>query len=464
MNIWLSSISLLFLAALLSSALMTTSNAAPPPNILIILADDMGWGDLGHTGSKQLRTPHLDQLASNGLFCSQAYVASSVCAPSRAGLMTGRQPSAIGFEANLGKWNERSPTRELHQGLHPNHRTMADHLRDTGYATALVGKWHLGYHEEHHPNRRGFDHFCGMISGSHGYFPLEQKRHSIERNGSPVTEFSNPYLTDFFTDEIIRWIGEVDKDQRWFCFASYNAPHTPMHATEADLADFEHITDEKRRKYAAMMQALDRGVGRIVAHLKRTGELEDTLIVFFSDNGGATTNASWNGPFSGCKGNMREGGIRIPMIFHWPAGLPVSHTVKSPVSSLDLLATFLAAAGGKAPPETDGVNLLPVLRQEAGALERPLFWRLQGQACMLRPQGKLIRLSHRPAQLFRLEEDAGEQNDLAATEREILFQLFGQLSAWEAGLPTYPHFYSAPMWQGHSAKNYDSYLPRAENE
>jgi len=462
MNIRLSSIQSVFLAALLTALLLPASYAASPPNILILLADDMGWGDLGHTGSKQLRTPHLDQLATNGVFCSQAYVASSVCAPSRAGLMTGRQPSAIGFEANLAKWDEKSPTRELHQGLHPKHRTMADHLRDAGYATALVGKWHLGYAEEHHPNRRGFDHFCGMISGSHGYFPLEQKRHSIERNGSPVTAFSNPYLTDFFTDEIMTWIGEVDKDQPWFCFGSYNAPHTPMHATEADLADFAHIADRKRRTYAAMMQALDRGVGRIVAQLKSIGELDNTLIVFFSDNGGATTNASWNGPFSGCKGNMREGGIRTPMIFHWPAGLPRSHEVKTPVSSLDLLATFLAAAGAKSPDATDGANLLPVLRQETDTLDRPLFWRLQGQACVLHSEGKLIRLSHRPAQLFRLQKDQGEQNDLAATERETLLQLFSELSAWEAGLPTYPHFYSAPMWQGHSAKNYDSYLPRAE--
>ena len=479
---------LLILACLVLPALA----AAAPPNIVVILADDMGYGDLGCMGSKHLRTPNIDALAASGVLCTRGYVTSPVCSPSRAGLLTGRDPRRFGYQANLNKGDASYATRPELLGLPPGEHTLGDHLRAAGYATALIGKWHLGIGDGFHPNERGFDHFCGMLTGSHSYFPTQGKSHQIERNGEPVTEFSNDYLTDFFTDEGLRWIEAHENgydDQPFFAFFSYNAPHGPMHATDEDKALFPHIADDKRRTYAAMMWALDRGVGRIVEALKARKIYENTLIVFFSDNGGATGNASWNGPLSGVKGCLREGGVRVPTIWSWPGTLPSGAVHEAPVSSLDLLPTFLAAAGAKPLPlrevlghedkrnrkraietwgEYDGVDLLPQLSNEDGGekkiADRTLFWRLQGQAAILSGDEKLVRLSHRPAQMFRPGSDPAEADDLAPSGGEDFDRLFRELGQWEATLPTVPLWGSSPFWSSESAKNYDGWLPRPEPE
>ncbi len=460
--------------------------ASAAPNIIVILADDMGYGDLGFTGSQHLKTPHLDALAKSGAFCSQGYVASPVCSPSRAGLMTGRDPRRFGYEGNLNKANEAYATRPELLGLPPGEHTLGDHLRNAGYATALIGKWHLGTGEGFHPNDRGFDYFCGMLKGSHSYFPTKGK-HAIERDGEPVTEFSNPYLTDFFTDDGLLWMEQEKQrsDKPLFVFFSYNAPHGPMHATEEDLAKFTHIKDSKRRTYAAMMWALDRGVGRIVDWLKDNNELENTIIAFFSDNGGATSNASWNGPLSGVKGCLKEGGIRVPMIWSWPGTIPAGVRYDEPASALDLLPTFLAAAEAEALPlrkplshedkrsyergikqygEYDGINLLPGLAGTGEVAERTLFWRLQGQAAILSGNDKVIRLSHRPAQYFQPTTDLGEDSDLAASQSDRFLDLFRQLGEWESTLPTVPLWGSSPFWSAESAKNYDNWIVREEPE
>ena len=470
---------------LLTLLFLLFGTAWAKPNLLIVLADDMGYGDLGLTGSKTLKTPHLDSLAASGVFCSQAYVASSVCSPSRAGLITGRDPRRFGYEGNLNKGHANYPTRPELLGLPPGEHTLGDHLQAAGYATGLVGKWHLGIGDGFHPNDRGFDHFCGMLTGSHGYFPTEG-RSSIERNGKPVTEYSNPYLTDFFTDEILRWVESQSKaDKPWLLFASYNAPHTPMHATEEDLALFAHIKNEKRRAYAAMMFALDRSMGRIRSWLEENGEWENTIVVFFSDNGGATSNFSWNGPLSGAKGTLMEGGVRIPMIWTWPGTIPEASVYEEPVSALDILPTFLAAAGAEPLALSDplghedkrnrkravekfgaydGIDLIPFLSGKAEAPDRKLFWRLQGQAAILFGEDKLIRLSHRPAQMFQPHSDPGEQTDLAPVGGTRLEELFRELADWEATLPTVPLWGSSPFWNSESAKHFDTLPPREEPE
>jgi arylsulfatase A-like enzyme len=446
------------------------------PNIIIILADDMGYGDLGVTGTTQLRTPHLDQLARSGVLCTEGYVASAVCSPSRAGLLTGRDPRRFGYEGNLNKGDSKYATRPELLGLPPGELTLGDHLRSAGYATALIGKWHQGIGPGFHPNARGFDYFCGMLGGSHSYFPT-QAPHSIERNGSPVTAFPDPYLTDFFTTEGLAWMQQQQQaDRPWFVFMSYNAPHGPMQATAADLAQFDHITDPTRRTYAAMMWALDRSVGRIHDWLKQSNQLENTLIVFFSDNGGPDNNWSWNGPFSGGKGGLREGGIRVPLIWSWPGTLPANQRFHSPVSALDLLPTFLAAAqsnplplrgplshedarnfdrGVKRYGAYDGHDLLPALRGDATPPSRALFWRLQGQAAVRSGDLKLVRLSHRPAQVFTPSTDLAEANDLASSDAAITAQLFRELAEWESMLPTVPLWDSSPFWFKESAENYD---------
>ncbi len=461
------------------------ATAADIPNLIIVLADDMGYGDMGCMGSDQLITPHLDALAASGVLCSQGYVASSVCSPSRAGLLTGRDPRRFGYEGNLNQSAENYATRPELLGLPPGEHTLGDHLRAAGYATALIGKWHQGMGAGFHPNERGFDYFCGMLGGSHSYFPQPGK-HSLQRNGQPLEEWSSPYLTDFFTDEGLRWIAgqqEADPSKPWFIFMSYNAPHGPLQATEQDLTRFTHIKDPKRQTYAAMMFALDRGVGRLREYLKATAQLDKTLIVFFSDNGGATGNASWNGPLSGAKGCLKEGGVRVPMVWSWPTVLPQQSRHDSPVSSLDLLPTFLAAAGSEPLPLSaprshedknnrrravarfgpyDGIDVLPQLRGDKTAKPRTLYWRLQGQAAVLNGQQKLIRLSHRPAQMFEPASDLGEIQDLAITEPERFNALFRLLGQWEATLPTVPLWDSSPFWSGESAQIYDNLLVRPE--
>ena len=458
--------------------------ASERPNLLIILADDMGWGDLGCTGSQVIRTPNIDHLAAEGVLCTRAYVASSVCSPSRAGLLTGRDPRRFGYEGNLNQSARNYATRPELLGLPTTEHTVADQLKPLGYRTAIIGKWHLGTGTGFHPNERGFDHFCGMLGGGHNYFPQPGK-HSLERNGTPVEEFSSAYLTDFFTDQAVEFIKSVDDagDDPWMLYLSYNAPHTPMQATEDDLADFADIKDPRRRTYAAMMQALDRGVGRVVDYIDDVGERDNTLVVFFSDNGGATNNASWNGPLSGAKGCMREGGVRVPMIWSWPGKLPDGDTSSAVVSSLDVVPTFVAAAGGELLPLSDaashedagnrrravaayggydGIDMLPVLAGQQPPFVRRLFWRLQGQTAVLRGEDKLIRLSHRPAQLFRPVSDEGEQIDLSDSHAEVAAELFAELADWEANLATVPLWGSSPRWNRNSAQIYDTWSPREE--
>ncbi len=211
------------IAAVILSCITAPAGAAEQPNLLLIIADDLGYGDLGCTGSQTIATPHIDALARDGVLCTQAYVASSVCSPSRAGLMTGRDPRRFGYEGNLNKEASGYPTRLELQGLPSNEHTLANHLIAAGYQTALIGKWHLGTSDLFHPNRRGFEYFCGMLGGGHVYFPDAQGS-EIDRNGNPVTEFSSPYLTDFFTDEAIRWIDECQvhsREKPWLLVLSY---------------------------------------------------------------------------------------------------------------------------------------------------------------------------------------------------------------------------------------------------
>ena len=473
------------LACLLIAPFGALQSAESRPNIVLIVADDMGYGDLGFNGSTLLKTPNLDSLAANGVFCTRGYVTSAVCSPSRAGLITGRDPRRFGYEGNMIENSGDTPTRAECLGLPPHEHTLADHLKAAGYRTALVGKWHLGDGGIFHPNRRGFDYFCGMLNGSHGYFPTPENNR-LERNGVKLSEFSSPYLTDFFTDEAVAWIDRASSQapkEPFFLYLAYNAPHGPLEATREDLDLFLSIQDKKRRTYAAMVHALDRGVGRVIDCLQKQNQTTNTLVVFFSDNGGATNNASWNGPLSGAKGCLLEGGVRVPMIWSWPGTLPGGKHYNTPVSSLDLLPTFLAAAGAKPLPlgdpmpyedkanrrhgcelygDYDGINVLPLLRGDSKPPERTLFWRLQGQRAVLHGDDKLIVLSHRPAQLFQPGSDPGERKDLSTIKAPVLGDLFKRLGEWESSMPTPPLWDCSPRWIGNSATIYDSWAPRSE--
>lgn len=437
-------------------------------------------------GSEHLQTPNLDKLAASGVLCTQAYVASAVCSPSRAGLITGRDPRRFGYEGNLNQTASHYATRPELLGLPPGEHTLGNHLRNAGYQTGIIGKWHLGMGELFHPQRRGFDYFCGMLGGGHGYFP-NPMNNQLERNGEPLRNFSSPYLTDFFTDEAVQWItgrSQEGEDQKpWFLFLSYNAPHGPRQAKPDDEALFETIKDPKRRTYAAMVYAMDRGIGRVLSLLDETNQRDNTLVCFFSDNGGATNNGSWNGSLSGVKGCLKEGGIRVPMIWSWPAKIPKQSNQTGVVSSLDLLPTFLAATEAKPLPlsparshedpsnrkkivkqygEYDGINLLPLLQGDAAPQRRTLFWRLQGQAAILDGPDKLIHLSHRAAEMFQPGTDLAESHNRMGDDPTRAAELYQILGKWQSLLPTVPLWGSSPFWSSQSAQHYDQWLPRPE--
>ena len=451
-------------ALLLNVLFAMLAVAETRPNILLMMADDMGYGDLSCYGSTQIQTPNIDALAAGGVKCTNAYVTSSVCAPSRAGLMTGRYPNRFGFEHNIvgaSEYYNRETT-----GLPTDEITVADRLKKVGYQTACIGKWHLGVDlERFHPNSRGFDYYFGRYKG-HGYFPKAEDK-QIYRQRQPVTKIDVPYTTDWYTKEAIEFIDRVDDKKPWFIYLAHDTPHTPLQAKPEDVEKFKHIKNKKRRTVCAMQHCLDYNIGKLVSHLKSIGQFDNTLIVFLSDNGGITNGAthSINAPLNGQKSTFWDGGIRIPMIFSWPANLPKNVEYASPVISADFMPTFLAAAGhplklkqGKENKKTiDGVNLLPYLNREAeGKPHEELYWRISHRGAAIRSGNwKLVRVPHRRVMLYDLATDISEQNNLADQEPEITSELLHKLAVWEESFVDTPRWFSRNGWRAKNRKQYD---------
>ncbi len=429
--------------------------AAEPrkPNILIIVSDDQGYADVGFHGCKDIPTPNLDSLAHSGVRFTNGYVSGPYCSPTRAGLLTGRYQQRFGHEFNPGA------TASENVGLPLSETTIADRLKAAGYVTGLVGKWHLGAAPKFHPQRRGFDEFFGFLGGAHPYLPGQGA--PIYRGTEVVAE--KTYLTDAFAREAVSFV-ERHKHDPFLLYLAFNAVHTPMHATDDRLARFASIKDESRRKYAAMLTALDEAIGKVL-HVLRTAELErDTLIVFLSDNGGptmlgTTINGSRNDPLRGSKRTTLEGGIRVPFVVRWMGSLPEGAVYDQPVIQLDVLPTVLAAAGVKDEPESkiDGVNLLPYLK---GGISVPphdaLYWRLGEQTAVRRGDWKLVRYDQTAdatgtksnaqsrakvtqPRLYNLARDLHESNDLAAAHPQKVEELQGLWNSWAAQL-------KEPLW------------------
>ena len=405
------------------------------PNILLILADDLGYADLGIQGCRQFKTPNIDSIAKNGVRCRQGYVSNSVCAPSRAGMLSGR--IGIGFESNL-------PHNSLH-GLDVEVETMADVLKSAGYKTFCIGKWHLGYLPQFHPNQRGFDEFYGLLGGSRSYFALKKtdQHTAIERNGQVEPDPPGSYLTDRLTDGAIDYIeshAKQNPDQPFFMYLSYTAPHGPMHAKPGAAEKFTKIKNKKRQIYAAMVTALDEGVGKVLQTLEKNGLTQNTLVVFMSDNGGPTDhNASSNKPLKGKKGTLWEGGVRVPFMMQWPAKIPARQELDEPVVSLDLLPTFGSAAGIRHPLKTDGINLMPLFSGAGkGTAARDFYWRRgDKRSCALRA-GRFKWVESRGTSeqwLFDLEADMGEKNNLLGQFPEVAEKMEKKYSQWEASIP-----------------------------
>lgn len=430
---------LLFLILLGSIVSACKKAQDPPPNIIIILADDAGYADFGFMGS-DLPTPHIDRLAASGVVFTDAHITATVCSPSRAGLITGRYQQRFGHEANIPPPGS---------GMDPSEMTLGDVLKAAGYATGIIGKWHLGSSEPYHPNNRGFDEFWGFLGGSRSYF-FDESRDDLPGQAKEIlhnqthVDFEG-YLTDEFSLQSVRFI-EEHKEEPFFLFLSYNAVHTPMHAAETDLVKFR---DHPRAKLAAMNWAMDRGVGLVLDKLVTEGLRKKTLIFFLSDNGGATNNNSSNYPLKGFKGNKFEGGHRTAFILSWPENITGGTKYDGLSSSLDIFATSLAVAGLEESPgkPLDGVNLIPHLRGEDDSEpHQTLFWRKEKMAAVREGKYKLIRLDDYGYRLYNLEEDLGENKDISQTHPELLEDIIASLESWEKELMV-PLWHESDPWQ-----------------
>ena len=432
----------LLLPALLLPLLASSLPAAERrPNVLIIVADDLGYGELGFQGfTRDIPTPHLDQLAANGVRFTNGYVTGPYCSPTRAGLMTGRYQQRFGHEFNPGEAEVTPATI----GLPVGEKTIGNRFKALGYTTGWFGKSHLGYAPQFHPLKRGFDAYFGFLGGKHDYLDAEGETFNPILSGTtPVKTID--YTTDAFARAAVEFIAQA-RTTPWLCYLAFNAVHMPLEAPEKVLARFAHLTDPKRRTYAAMQAAMDDAIGRVVGRIRELGQEENTLIVFFSDNGGPTASTtSSNGPLRGFKSQTWEGGIRVPFVMQWKGHLPAGKVDDRPVIQLDVLPTALGAAGVTAPPEwqLDGVNLLPYLTgKNAGEPHEALYWRFGQQIALRRGDWKLVKAplneaearvrggtgTTAGAQLYHLKSDPGETKNLAGANPAKLQEL---AAVWE---------------------------------
>lgn len=420
---------------------------ARKPNIVVILADDLGYADVSVQGCKDVPTPNIDSIARAGVRFTSGYVSGPYCSPTRAGFLTGRYQQRFGHEFNPG--GPGAANNDV-VGLSLKEVTLANRLKGAGYATALVGKWHEGFADKFHPLNRGFDEYFGFLGGAHSYTNLSPSAPDpIRRGFEPVEE--KEYLTDAFTREAVSFI-DRKRNTPFFLYLAYNADHSPMDAHPEYFERFASITDLRRRQFAAMHTALDEGVGSVLRKLRESGLEENTLVVFFSDNGGPTANnSSRNDPLRGFKSQTWEGGIRVPFMMQWKGTLPAGKVYDYPIIQLDLYPTALGAAGVelKSDWKLDGVNLIPYLN---GSNPQPphaaLYWRFGGQIAVRQGDWKLVKAAGgdagattatanadtQGAELYNLAQDIGERNNLVAKEPAKVNELAAAWNRWNSGL------------------------------
>jgi arylsulfatase A-like enzyme len=400
--------------------------AAQKPNFLVILSDDVGWGEYGFQGARDIPTPNIDSIARNGVRFSQGYVSGPYCSPTRAGFMTGRYQTRFGHEFN---------SVAQRPGLALTETTTAQRLKALGYSTCCVGKWHLGVSDETRPTKRGFDEFYGTLANTPYFHPNQfvDSRSSLAVQKVTDGEF---YTTEAYASRTVDWL-ESHKNQPWFVYLPFNAQHAPLQAPQKYLDRFARIPDENRQKFAAVMSSLDDAVGRVLAKVRELGQEENTLIVFFSDNGGPTKQTTSNNrPLRGGKATTWEGGVRVPFCMQWKGKLPAGTTYDHPIIQLDLLPTMLAAAGAEVDPawKLDGVNLLPFLTGENAA--RPhetLYWRFGNQWAIRHGDWKLVVAAMQKVPgLFNLADDSGESKNLAVENPEKMRELQKLWDKWNA--------------------------------
>ena len=425
-------------AALLALGVGLSVEAAQQPNVVILFSDDAGYADFGFqpnvVDEMRHRTPHIDSIARDGVRFTDAYVSGAVCSPSRAGLMTGRYQQRFGYDNNLPPGTK--------DGLDLKETFGSKRMQELGYKTGLVGKWHLGYPDAFHPNKRGWDWFYGLLQGSRGYHPSPtvSAHRVIQENGKATKE--EGYVTDRFGDAACRFI-RANKSAPFYLFVSFTTPHAPNQPKKSDLPRVADIEGKQRKAHCGLLISLDDNVGKILACLQDEGLAENTLVIFTNDNGGATHTGAKNTPLLGKKGNLTEGGIRVPMVMRWPGTIPKGSVVEDPVITLDFLPTMVEMAGHAVDAEwkLDGRSLLPLLKGESKALaERPLFWRKAGSGgarAMRKGPWKVVhdRREKEAPKLFNLADDISESTDLAnkgEAHKKRLAGMLAEMDAWES--------------------------------
>jgi len=428
-----------------------TSKGRRRPNFIVIYTDDQGYGDLGCYGAKDLKTPNLDALAKAGVRFTNWYSNSPVCSPSRASLMTGCYPQKVGVPQILG--GKRSTP-----GLSADHATIARALKPLGYRTGIIGKWHLGVAEEHRPNAHGFDEFFGFLAGcadyySHIYYWGERKGenavHDLWHNDREVWH-NGRYLTELITEKAVEFINR-HSGAPFLLYVPYNAPHFPLHAPKEYLDRFPDLPPD-RRIMAAMIAAVDDGVGAIVKALRRTGRYENTVIFFSSDNGPSDESRNrldgsedpyyggTAGILRGHKASLFDGGIRMPAILSWPDRIPAGQVCHEVGAMMDIFPTLMEIAGAEIPSDRDGSSILSMVTQSAPSPHKQLFWEYNGQLAVRQGKWKLVlhgKLDFDRAQpdevhLSDLDADPGERVNLKDREPDLVAELTRAAEAWLA--------------------------------
>ena len=422
----------------------TNTPTAKPPNIIFILCDDMGWGDLSCYGRPDYKTPHMDQLAAQGVRLTDCYSGSATCSPTRISLLTGRYPARhpAGVAEPLLHWVHGDSL-----GLEPEFPALPRQLSAAGYTSALIGKWHCGEPPVFGPLKSGFDEFFGLKSTGAAYFSYKgEDGRYLAMDGDREAEKAG-YLTHVLTDKACDFI-ERHQAQPFYLSLHYTAPHWPWEAPfqDEEFEDRPSTTNGGSIEiYAEMVRALDDGVGKVMETVRRLGLDSNTLIVLTSDNGGERY--SYHYPLTGYIRLLREGGIRVPGIARWRGKIPAGQTSPQVAITMDWTATFLAMAGVQADPRypPDGVDLMPVLRGEQACFERTLFWRTPTASAMRRGPWKYFRHVNAPrASLFNLVKDIREYADFADEQPQLLQELEAAYEAWERGVLPRPAPPAAP--------------------
>ena len=463
----------LFIAILLNFFSCGTSNNKPP-NVIVIISDDQGYADVGFHGSNEIFTPNIDRIAKNGVVFSEGYVSYAVCSPSRAGLITGRYQNRFGYSRNILL----APNDSL-MGLPLSEQTLPDVLNNVDYKTKAIGKWHLGAHKSLVPEKRGFDEFFGFLIGGHRYFPedltlndLTKARRQMDGyitkiydNGKRIN--TKKYLTEELSDNAVKFI-EDNSDNPFFLYLSYNAPHTPLQATTKDLERNKHIDIEKRQTYAAMVSSMDDGIGLILDKLEQKNIFENTIVFFFSDNGGVEWyNFSDNGPLRGIKGDFFEGGIRVPFTMQWPNKIKPGTIYNNPIIALDIFATVASAAKAEKyiKNEIDGVNLMPYLSgNKSGSPHEYLYWKNPDKDIdVIRDDRyKYLRIKN-DEYIFDLKNDISEESNIIDLSKPIYDRLKYQFKLWEKDMLD-PVFMDLGMGKEYNKLNPDRWIQASQEK